>query len=397
MVPLTASRSPLPRSFWLLAAVVLLSRCGALIQPMLTYWLTGPLGAPLTAAAWVAAAWGAGSTLGSLIGGVTADRFGRRRSLLISGFGASCAVYVLGRASDAAVAARVAFVVALLTDMGRPAVFAMVADVVPPEDRARAYAWMYVAVNLAFAVTPAIAGRLAGYGYDVVFAVSVGVLLAYTAVVAVALPETRPAAGPGRAGVGFGVALGDRVFLAFVGLCVLSTLVAMQGMVPLSAWMKSQGHGEASYGGVMALNGALIVVCQPTVTRLVGRRDAARVFALGAALQGVGFAMHGAGATIGWHRVALTVWTGGEMLLAPVMSAVVAALAPAEARGRYQGLMAMSWGVAGGAAPLLGAEVMTRASAGALWGGCAVLGVVCALGSLALGPALRRRMASDAG
>ena len=44
----------------------------------------------------------------------------------------------------------------------------------------------------------------------------------------------------------------------------------------------------------------------------------------------------------------------------PTAAAVVAGLAPAELRGRYQGVFTMSWGVAFAVAPLLGGEVLAR-------------------------------------
>lgn len=383
----------LPAPFWALAFGMLLNRSGAFLQPLLTYYLTGPRGMTLAEAARVVSVWGLGSVLGALAGGALTDRFGRKRTILMSSIGATAALLAFGQARAGLAIGALAFVLAALQDLQRPAVFAMVADVVPPLDRARAYALLYVAVNLAFAMAPVVGGHLARLGYDVLIQVSAGVLVAYTLFVTVALSETKPEALPSDAPkVGFRTALSDGVYVRFLGLVTVSALLAFQGMVPLAAWMKSQGHDAAEYGSVLALNGVLIVLIQPWIADRVGRLDPARAYATAILLQGVGFAMHGLGSTLAWHATALCVWTAGEILATPINSAVVAELAPAHARGRYQGMMVMSWAVAGGLAPVIGAMVMSHLPGEVLWAGCLGVGLLGAGGMIALGPSLRTRI-----
>ncbi|MBS2025921.1 MAG: MFS transporter, partial [Deltaproteobacteria bacterium] len=66
---------------------------------------------------------------------------------------------------------------------------------------------------------------------------------------------------------------------------------------------------------------------------------------------------------------------------------VVADRAPAELRASYQGTYQMSWAIGAFVGPLAGGWLMGLGS-GALWWVCALLGVVSALGQLALGPKL---------
>ncbi len=383
----------LPTAFWALAFGMLLNRSGAFLQPLLTYYLTGPLGMSLAEAARVVSVWGVGAVLGALIGGALTDRLGRKRTILMSSVGATAALLAFGQARTGLAIGALAFLLAALQDLQRPAVFAMVADVVPPVDRARAYALLYVAVNLAFSMAPVVGGQLARIGYDVLIHVSAGILVAYTLFVAVALRETKPEARDDDApSAGFRTALADGVYVRFLGLVTVSALLAFQGMVPLAAWMKSQGHDAAAYGQVLALNGVLIVLIQPWIADRVGRLDPARAYATAILLQGVGFAMHGLGSTLAWHATALCVWTAGEILATPINSAVVAELAPAHARGRYQGMMVMSWALAGGTAPIVGALVMSNLRGEVLWAGCLAVGLLGAGGMLALGPSLRTRI-----
>ena len=79
-----------------------------------------------------------------------------------------------------------------------------------------------------------------------------------------------------------------------------------------------------------------------------------------------------------------------------VGGAIVADLAPAAARGRYQGAFAWVWAVARLAAPASAAGLLATVGLTALWWGCAVVGVLAAGATVRLGGALRRRGAAGA-
>lgn len=384
----------LPVRFWWIWTGLLLNRAGVFVQPLLTFYLTRERGMTLTEAALVVSLYGAGSAAGSILGGQLADRVGRRATLVGSAVAGGLGLLLLGAARTGPGIAAAAFLLALVWDAHRPAVHAMVADIVAPADRARAFGLQYVAVNLGFAVAPALAGWLAGQSYPVLFGAAAAVQVAWALFVLAALPETRPEVpAAARTGAGLGTALRDGVYLRFLVLCVLLTLMPHQGMVALSAWMAGQGHSAATFGSTIALNGLLVVLVQPWVVEAVGRRDVPRVFAVASVLYGVGFALHGVHPAVAMHALAVGTWTLGEILVAPVQASVAATLAPPDARGRYQGLMGTSFSVAGMLAPLLGAGVMERWGGQALWFGCLGLGAVCVAGIVRLGPDLRGRLA----
>src|SRR5262245_58483316 len=80
----------------------------------------------------------------------------------------------------------------------------------------------------------------------------------------------------------------------------------------------------------------------------------------------------------------------GEIHLLPIANALVADVAPAAMRGRYQGAYGLTFGMAAMAAPLIGTATLQRFGAPALWVGCLVLGLAVALGHLLLAPGLSR-------
>jgi len=73
------------------------------------------------------------------------------------------------------------------------------------------------------------------------------------------------------------------------------------------------------------------------------------------------------------------------MISIPVNSSYVASLAPPEMRGRYMGLMGLSWSAASMLGPSLGMRLFAT-SPSALWWCCGGLGVFAALVLLYLTP-----------
>ncbi len=378
--------------FWALQGGLFLNRAGAFVQPLLMWWLTGRHGLTLTQAGAVVSVYGLGSAIGTTAGGVVADRFGRKKALLLSALGA--AVALLGLAQTTTVAAVVvgAFCLAVFYDLHRPAVHAMVADLVPAADRLRAYALTYVTVNLGFAVAPALAGWISGKSDVAIFYAAALVQVGWAVFVRLRLPETRPApvAGAPPSG-GLRAVLRDRVFIAWLAALWLATLLPHQAFVALAGWMKQEGHAASTYGAVLGLNGLLIVLVQPWVAPLIGRRDPIRVQCLAFLLQGIGFAMHGLGLGVPGHVAAVVVWTAGEIIAAPVTSAVVARLAPVDLRARYQGMTGTAFALAGMVGPLVGAAALDHWG-GLIWAACLLMGLLAAAVMMAVGPHLRRRL-----
>ncbi|WP_233583494.1 MFS transporter [Corallococcus sp. CA053C] len=280
--------------------------------------------------------------------------------------------------------------------MYRPAVSAAVADVVPPRDRARAYGLLYWVINLGFAIALPLAGLLATMGYRLLFIADAVTTFLYGCCVWLLVPETRPQAEPGREArspVGDLLApFRDGVYLAFCLPIFALALTFFQSHMSLPVSLVSQGLSPGDYGLVMSVNGVLIVVLQPFITRVVGKVRRSTALALAGLLTGVGFGLHALPASVPWAMFAVAVWTLGEMAQSPVAPSVVADLAPTELRGSYQGAYHMMWGLASSVAPALGGAVLGHLGAPTLWVGCMVLGLAAGGWHLAIAGTRRRRV-----
>lgn len=386
-----ASVSGLPREFWWLWTSTLVNRLGAFVATFMALYLTLDRGYSASYAGLVAALHGLGGVISSLGAGVMTDRLGRRPTLLVAQTATAASVALLGFMRDPFAIAAVAFLVGMASNASRPAVQAMMADIVRPEDRIRAFSLNFWAINLGFAISSAGAGFIAEVSYLAGFLLEAGMTLVCAVLIYVKLPESRPGepGEPGEKGAG-GSAAGESVslltvlrdgrFMGVVGLSFLIAFVFQQGYLGLPVAMGAAGFTPAEFGMAIAVNGVLIVVLQLPVTRFIEHRDPRHLLVASSLLAGYGFGLTAFADSVAVFALTVCVWTLAEIVNAPTQTGLVVLLSPVHGRGRYQGMYTMSWAVAALVAPLMSGFVIDRWGAEWLWGICAVVGTLAGLG-----------------
>ncbi|MBM9508496.1 MDR family MFS transporter [Actinacidiphila acididurans] len=380
----------LPRQFWWLWTSTLVNRLGGFVVTFLALYLTVDRGYSASYAGLVAALYGLGGAGGAVLGGVLADRVGRRSTLLVAQIGAAATTAVLGLVTHPAAIACVAALAGLTSNASRPALQAMIADLVPPADRVRAFALNYWAINIGFGVSAAAAGFIAEVGYLWLFLGDALTTVLCALVVYAKARETLPAREPHTPDPArpakdvretrLADVLRDQRFMALVALTFLLGSVMQQGNSTLAVDMGDHGLSARQFGLVAAINGVLIVILQIPVTRLLRDRSTAGLLAAGSLLACWGFGLTAFAGTVGMYALTVVVWTVGEIVHAPASMSVVADLAPARARGRYQGMYTLAWSAASFAGPLAGGLTLDLLGRDAVWAGCALVGTVTAAG-----------------
>ncbi|MFJ9154694.1 MDR family MFS transporter, partial [Streptomyces sp. NPDC102270] len=325
------------------------------------------------------------------------EQLGRRPTLLVAQSATAASVALLGFMHHPVAIAAVAFLVGMASNASRPAVQAMMADIVRPEDRVRAFSLNYWAINLGFAVSSMAAGFIAEYSYLAGFLIEAAMTAVCAVVVFLKLPESRPLAQHAEKApddVRLGTVLRDARFMSVVGLSFLVAVIFQQGSIGLPVAMGRAGFTPADYGLAVALNGVLIVALQIPVTRFIQDRDPQRLLVVSSLLAGYGFGLTAFAGSVGLIALTVCVWTLGEMINAPTQTGLVVRLSPAHGRGRYQGMYTLSWSVAALVAPLMSGFVIDLFGAEWLWGLCAVVGTVAAVGYAALMRRLSRETAT---
>ncbi|GFJ91067.1 hypothetical protein Prum_047090 [Phytohabitans rumicis] len=287
----------LPATFWYLWTGTLINRLGSFVLIFLAIYLTTERGFSQTEAGLVIGLFGAGSAAGVTIGGVLADRWGRRPTLLTAHLGTATMLLVLGFAEDRWTITLGAVVLGLFMDGARPAFQAMMVDVVPAQDRLRAFSLNYWAINLGFAFAAVLAGFAAQANFMLLFVVDATTTLVTATIIFLKVRETRRPQGFARQrdatvpAAGLRTVFADRVFVAFVLLNLLNAVVFLQHISMLPIAMEQDGLSPSTFGMVLALNGVLIVAGQLFIPRLIKGRSRSHTLALASLITGLGFGL----------------------------------------------------------------------------------------------------------
>ncbi len=392
----------LPESVWWLSLVLFVNRAGAMVITFLALYLTQELGHPLTAAGWMLSIYGAGHLAGAFLGGWLCDRLGALRiqfwALALSGAG----YLVLEHVHSLQVMGVLVFLTATAAESFRPANGSSLAEMAPPELRARAVALNRLAINLGWAVGPALGGLLAAYDYRWLFRVD-GLTC-----IGAALLLHRLRAGGRLETPGFAVEeraaetvakhpMRDREFWVFLGLTVALAAIFFQAWGSYPVYLKEvYGFNEAQYGFLMAVNAIMILLFEVVLTHRTERFSPISVTGFGAFLVALGFAVLPFGA--GWMMAvaSIMIWTLGEMLSIPAAGGWVANRASVRHRGKYMGLHTSAWGVAMVFAPVVGTWVYSQFGPDVLWLGLGGVGLLTWIGFELLRKRLERESAAMA-
>lgn len=374
-----ARRVYLPRSLWILFAGTFLNRFGSFVSVFLVLYMTSK-GYTAVQAGLAAGAYGLGSLSASFSGGYLTDRLGRRATIILSMFSSAATMLALSQAPTLFVIILLTGLAGLTSELYRPASSALLADLVPPEQRVSAYAWYRLAVNLGVAIGPAAAGLLISRSSLLIFLGDALTSIAFGLLALFALPESKPrTTDQNLEQTGLWKTLRDdhRYVLFLLGSTLLA-FVYFQRLSTFALQIQAYGLSSAIYGFLLSVNGVVIIVLELPISNITRRFPAQPVIAIGWLLIALGFGLIAAAHTIALLILTVVIWTLGEMVHSPVSAAYVANLAPAHLRGRYQGIWGMMWSAGLILGPTLGTAVFSR-SPPAIWLLCGMLGLLAAL------------------
>ncbi|MBK6623134.1 MAG: MFS transporter [Saprospirales bacterium] len=355
------SFSGLSREVWLLAVVMLINRSGTMVVPFLTIYLTQHLGFTLGQAGLVMSCFGAGSILGTFIGGRLTDRIGYYPVMFWSLF-LGGAMFLLLMWMETLIGLCVTiFFLSMIADAFRPANMSSVGAYSSPQNITRSISLIRLAVNLGFAVGPALGGILAtSLGYKWLFVVDgVTCMAAAFFFRAYLKPKPIPADQKPAEPVLQEKALSpyrDKTFLIFGGLMLLTGIAFMQLFSTLPVYLKQEyGLSESLVGGLLALNGLLIAIVEmPLIYSIEGKYQRFALIRLGAILIGFSFLVLNFGHWTGLLLISILAITLGEMANFPFSNSFAVDRSKAANRGQYMSLYSMIFSLAHVLAPALG-------------------------------------------
>jgi MFS family permease len=383
-----------PAQFWILLLGTLISSAGSfLVWPFLTLYLRQNMGISMTTIGLIFTLTSPLNFFSQVFGGSLADRLGRKIMMAVGLFASGWIMLGFGLVDSLTSLIFLLVLNGIFGPLFRPASDAMVADIIEPRQRGQAYGLLRVVMNVGAAIGPSVGGLVATRSYFVLFLCGALANLLYFLIVIAFIKETKPQSTTlgettEQAREGWDVILRDIPFLAFCLINMLTCIVYSQMNTTFPVYLKeSFDIGEARYGRLMTLNAMMVVLLQFPITRITDhyRRSQMQIMALGAFLYALGFGAKGFVGTLPLFAFSVAIWTLGEMVIAPVSTALVADMAPEAMRGRYMGILGLTWGIGYGLGPTLGGTVMDNLGGRYIWYTSLILGSMAAAAFLLLG------------
>ncbi|UPO89501.1 MFS transporter [Niallia sp. Man26] len=308
------------------------------------------------------------SCAANLLGGYYADKYGRKRMMVLSAFAQGAAFTVFAFSSspwlDSALLGFVCFtVVSMFGAVYWPASQAMIADVVEEKDRSDVFAIFYTSTNIAVVIGPIIGGIFfADYRFALLLMAGVlnlvlGIVLHYK------ITETAPVSKMQESGQAsnwisvlgdqlkdYKVIMNDRIFLLFIiaGVLVgqtfmqldllfpvyINEVVTDQPLLQFGNWSYVVESTKA-FGLVLAENGLLVAIFTITVTRWMSKYKERNVFIISSFIYAASVLLFSQTSWIWGLLLAMLVFTLAELMTAGIQQGFISELAPADKRGKY--------------------------------------------------------------
>jgi len=340
------------REIWILAIITFVNRAGTMVLPFLTKYMYEDLKFSYAQVGTVMVWFGLGSAIGSWLGGKLADKIGFYKVMVGSLFTSGCLFFAIQFAQTFHLLCAAMFVIMVIADMFRPAMFVSIGTYARPENRVRAFTLVRLAVNLGFAAGPAMGGLIiTTIGYRGLFWADGATCIASILAFAILVKEKKTAKTETAAHVS-DLSLPiwkDKVFILFLFQSFLVSMVFFQilSTIPLYHHLR-YGLTELQTGLLLTLNGLLVFFLEMPVVGYCERKniDKLRPILVGSVCMVLAFL---ALLFEGWAGVLIiniVFLSFGEIFAFPFSNAFVQNRAPRHKLGAYMGLFTMMFSLA---------------------------------------------------
>ncbi|MBW5470062.1 MFS transporter [Brevibacillus formosus] len=366
-----------PSSIRLLAiAAVIFSTGMACIWPLVTIYIHNHLGKPLTVAGFLLLLNQGAFLIGSIVGGMMFDRWGKMRTIIVGSIGVILISLGLGVTQDFTIYVVLLLLNGLFYGSLSPVMNAL-AVVLWPDGGRKGINLIYVTLNVGVAAGSALGGFLASVSFAWTFfgnAISQVIVLAMFLLI---LPRQLKLAEQQRQNSTAGQSMSEEatgdepqqpqqeskvVWGALLLLCgglLISWIVYVQWTTVLSTYMQSLGISLRQYSLLWTLNGGLILFGQPLIAWVIRRfaRTLKAQMLLGAYIFALSMLILSQSTVYAGFVAGMFIMTLGEMLVWPAVPAVAAQFTPEGREGFIQGLIAGTGSAGRMLGPLLGAFI----------------------------------------
>lgn len=343
----------LSREIWLLSLVTFINRAGAMVIPFLSLYLINVEGFTLPQVGWIMSCFGLGSLVGTYIGGRLTDTIGFYKVILASLFLGGVGFIFLQFLNTFYGFCAGIFMLTLMADAGRPAIFVAADAYSKPGNITRGIALIRLAINLGFSIGPLVGGLIiANINYTSLFWIDgLTCMIASLGVFLLLKPKKQkdtPLEKPILIKEGVPPYL-NKLFMIFFIIMVAYSLAFVQYFSVMPVYYeKVHFLSEDVIGWLLFINGATIVIFEMPLIAWLDRKKISKTMATfwGIFFLGLSFLVLNLTSWSGVLIIAMLLMTLGEMIGFPFSNALALEMAPKGRKGSYMGLYSMSFSFA---------------------------------------------------
>ena len=342
------------REVWWLALATLINRAGAMVLPFLSLYLTSSLSFTLEDVGWIMSFFGLGSLVGTWIGGELSHKIGAYRTMILSLITSGLFLFLLGQFSNFWFICGGIFLVALVSDIFRPAVFVSLAAYAKPENRVRAVTLIRLAINLGFSLGPALGGLIiVAAGYTSLFWIDGATCIGAGLIILFGIAEKRVKKDPNKKEVdnrrSHKLILSDVTFLLFLLGVFLFSFLFVQYFSAMPVYYKDfRFLTEDQVGWLLSTNGFLIFLVEMPIIYALDKPQQSKIKLLmfSSVLLAASFLILFIHGWIGVLIIGMVLVTIAEMLCFPFTNSYAMEKAGAGNEARYMAYYSMMFSLA---------------------------------------------------
>ena len=342
------------REIWILTLVTFINRAGTMVLPFLSKYLNDDLHFSLPQIGNILVCFGLGSMVGSWLGGKLSDKIGFYKIMIFSLFVSGLMFFGLQYITSYIGLCISIFIIMVVADMFRPAMFVSLNVYAKPENRTRALTLVRLAVNLGFAAGPALGGLIImNIGYKGLFwtdgATCIIAILTFWLLVKekkkpAESKEEKALLEASRESV-----FKDKPFWIFLFMCVITGVLFFQLFTTFPLYHKIQFDlNELQTGLLLTLNGVLIFFLEMPIVSYIERNklDKVKIVSIGCFLMAISMFLMLLNFWAGILIIMMLFMTVAEMFAFPFSNSFAMSRAPKGHEGRYMAIFTMSFSAA---------------------------------------------------
>ena len=377
------------REIWILTFITFINRAGTMVLPFLSKYLKEDLHFSYSQVGWIMVFFGSGSIIGSWLGGKLSDKIGFYKIMIFSLFTTGVLLFCIQFITSFVGLCIGMFVLMIIADMFRPAMFVSIGAYAKPENRTRALTLVRLAINLGFAAGPALGGLIImTIGYNGLFWIDGGTCIIAILFFWIKVKEKKKTAYRDKAHLGEVLThsvFKDKPFWIFLFSCMVSGVLFFQLFTTIPLYHKEQFNlTEFQTGLLLTLNGLIIFFMEMPLVSYVERNNInkVKVVALGCFMMAVSLFLMLINNWAGILIIMMMFMTFGEMFAFPFSNSVALSRAPKGHEGRYMAIYTMSFSLAHIFSSKIGMEIIDNFGYQINWFVMGTLGLLATLAGL---------------